>query len=1072
MKKQAVSILLTFALLFTLLPKIAPVTAAATYSETSTSIPEDAAKFNGHYYMLYNDASSFDSAQQKCIERGGHLATLTTAEENSFVYSYIVSLGVKNAYFGFTDAEREGTWKWVNGETSDYTNWHSGEPNGENSKEDYAMFYYKFSDGTWNDGDFGGSTVNGGTYYLCEWDGNDSALSDEITHLIFADMAYARIPSTYKGKGKTVSQWLEDKTYLNITEKVGYGKKRMEDDRFFNDSDLNRVKIYKNMVGDWVIADVIDGEGGYAANVFQKGNDIVIAYRGSEGGPASMFTTDEDWRVDMRFAIFNKLDSRQFAAALDTYNTWADKGNVTLTGHSLGGALVTYVSTLTGAEGYSFDGAAGHVIDLTYLTEALNIDFHSKDQMTFTNYTDPPRADRIGADLIQHTNSDLLPGICLQTNENGVRDYPELFWTHTPFSNTKPNAEGTALEFMPVAERHSPTDNWYASVDYSYLGILSGGVSGLLRSGGNLYQAIAGGGVGYALGRLFKSGSVHLGTTAADRISVLDSIGNVLDASAAVTENVIYGGDGADVLIGAAGADILIPGASEGDFLVGGLGSDIYVLDPERTCTVYISDSWGENVIQTNTDRAFEITVLGYNAAAKSYGFRIGNSCTVYLSKTLFKHSFSVVDSNGIVYGRIDTHGGYTRLFRGSPHPTAEPETGGKEISIEGLCTVRVFDPEGNLAATYSTNEPGLYTEEFGTVYISDEDDAFFLTGTIYESWRIEIDGDSSVDVAIVGTDAENYVNRKSLAVGVDLSLGDATVVPDQHLVLQGEEPVVLEDQVKTVSVTISQTEAEADVGGTVDLTAEALFADGSATDAVYWISSDPSILTCEQDENGSWVITALEAGEAELYAVAEDSGYYAVCKVTANYHLPCSGGISCAGKHFEDMPPKDNWAHNPIDWAVVNGITKGTSATTFSPGKTCTRCEVVTFLWRAAGCPEPTNTNNPFTDVPEGSFYYKAVLWAVEKGITSGTGGKTFSPKRECTRSEVVTFLWRAAGKPEPTTTDNPFKDVVEGSFYYKAVLWAVENHITSGTSKTAFTPKRVCTRGEVVTFLYRADS
>ena len=173
----------------------------------------------------------------------------------------------------------------------------------------------------------------------------------------------------------------------------------------------------------------------------------------------------------------------------------------------------------------------------------------------------------------------------------------------------------------------------------------------------------------------------------------------------------------------------------------------------------------------------------------------------------------------------------------------------------------------------------------------------------------------------------------------------------------------------------------------------------------------------------------------------------------------------------FTDVREKD-YFYDSVLWAYyhVPQITNGTSATTFSPGKTCTRCEVVTFLWRAAGCPEPTNTNNPFTDVPEGSFYYKAVLWAVEKGITSGTGGKTFSPKRECTRSEVVTFLWRAAGKPEPTTTDNPFKDVVEGSFYYKAVLWAVEQGITKGTSATTFSPGKTCTRGEVVTFLYRA--
>lgn len=141
----------------------------------------------------------------------------------------------------------------------------------------------------------------------------------------------------------------------------------------------------------------------------------------------------------------------------------------------------------------------------------------------------------------------------------------------------------------------------------------------------------------------------------------------------------------------------------------------------------------------------------------------------------------------------------------------------------------------------------------------------------------------------------------------------------------------------KTVSVTISENEKEPHVGDTIDLTAAAVFPDGTATDAIYWASSDPSILSCEQVENGKWVITALAPGEAELYAVAEDSGYYATCKVTVSYHLPCNGGISCPGKMFTDMPAKGKWAHNPIDWAVVNHITAGTRDTTFSPNDTCT---------------------------------------------------------------------------------------------------------------------------------------
>ena len=183
----------------------------------------------------------------------------------------------------------------------------------------------------------------------------------------------------------------------------------------------------------------------------------------------------------------------------------------------------------------------------------------------------------------------------------------------------------------------------------------------------------------------------------------------------------------------------------------------------------------------------------------------------------------------------------------------------------------------------------------------------------------------------------------------------------------------------------------------------------------------------------------------------------------------PCDGGDDCPGKVFADMPPKGNWAHDPIDWAVVNNITAGTSAMTFSPNNTCTRAQVVTFLWRAKGCPEPKTAGSPFMDVPENAYYYKAVLWALENGVTAGTTASTFSPDDGCTRAQVVTFLWRTEGEPKPTSSVNPFKDVT-GGYYYNAVLWAVERTVTAGTSATTFSPDATCTRAQIVAFLYRA--
>ena len=175
--------------------------------------------------------------------------------------------------------------------------------------------------------------------------------------------------------------------------------------------------------------------------------------------------------------------------------------------------------------------------------------------------------------------------------------------------------------------------------------------------------------------------------------------------------------------------------------------------------------------------------------------------------------------------------------------------------------------------------------------------------------------------------------------------------------------------------------------------------------------------------------------------------------------------------KAFDDVQDPAKFYYEPVYWAVAHNpvITTGTSETAFSPNKACTRAQVVTFLWRAAGEPEPKSTNCPFTDVKESGFYYKAMLWAVENGITAGTSETTFSPNKTATRAQVVTFLHRFAGEPEPESTDCPFTDVKESGFYYKAMLWAVENEITNGISATAFGPNKDCTRGHVVTFLYR---
>ena len=243
-------------------------------------------------------------------------------------------------------------------------------------------------------------------------------------------------------------------------------------------------------------------------------------------------------------------------------------------------------------------------------------------------------------------------------------------------------------------------------------------------------------------------------------------------------------------------------------------------------------------------------------------------------------------------------------------------------------------------------------------------------------------------------------------------------------------------------------------VGQTQTLRADLYFADRLGGEGVTYSVADPNVASIEGDQ-----LTAVGGGKTTVFATHAATGTTVSIRLIVN--------------PFTDVA-EDAFYSDPVLWAYTHDpqITAGTSDTTFSPNDAATRGQVVTFLWRAAGNPEPTGTNNPFTDVKEGTYYTKAVLWAVENNITKGTSDTTFSPNKTCTRGEFVTFLYRFAGSPavaDGSPVQNPFTDVKDGAFYYTPVLWAVEQQVTAGTSATTFSPNKKCTRSEIVTFLYR---
>ena len=217
------------------------------------------------------------------------------------------------------------------------------------------------------------------------------------------------------------------------------------------------------------------------------------------------------------------------------------------------------------------------------------------------------------------------------------------------------------------------------------------------------------------------------------------------------------------------------------------------------------------------------------------------------------------------------------------------------------------------------------------------------------------------------------------------------------------------------------------------------------------WASSKRSVVKIS---NG--MLTGVKEGNATITATALGTSYSIPVQVTNDVSV------------FNDVK-KGSYYYNAVLWAVDEEITNGIDKTHFAPDQTCTRAQIVTFLWREAGCPAPKTTKCTFKDVDKNAYYYNAVLWAVKNKITDGTDKTHFSPDKTCTRAEAVTFLWRAEKQPTVKGVKNPFKDVKSNDYYYNAVLWAVNQEITNGTDKTHFSPDQTCTRGQIVTFLYR---
>ena len=332
----------------------------------------------------------------------------------------------------------------------------------------------------------------------------------------------------------------------------------------------------------------------------------------------------------------------------------------------------------------------------------------------------------------------------------------------------------------------------------------------------------------------------------------------------------------------------------------------------------------------------------------------------------------------------------------------------------------------------------------------------FTANGTNYTYTLQNDSGATSTLVTAVSGNGESVsINGQALSTG-----GSATVaIPNS-----GTTDIVVKIGTKTYTLTILRNSGTGgNEGGSGGATIYTLTFDtngGSAISKVSKTSGTTVDLTGYTPTRDGYTFDGWYSDSALTIKVTS-------IKLTSNTTIYAKWTAK-SDMSFTDVADKAYY-RDAVAWAVENGITKGTTATTFSPNATCTRAQAVTFLWRAAGSPKPETRTMPFTDVPVGSYYYDAVLWAVENGITKGTSDTTFSPNMTCSRAQIVAFLWRSEKSPAAGTA-NPFADVKSTAYYADAVLWAVKENITKGTTNTTFSPDADCTRAQIVTFLYRA--
>lgn len=300
----------------------------------------------------------------------------------------------------------------------------------------------------------------------------------------------------------------------------------------------------------------------------------------------------------------------------------------------------------------------------------------------------------------------------------------------------------------------------------------------------------------------------------------------------------------------------------------------------------------------------------------------------------------------------------------------------------------------------------------------------------------------------------DDYCNEKGESINghLDPDTGELCSMKYQPITSDENYQIHHDAEGHYEEIHVNQTALTMHVGETVTL--KATVTPEAESNTVKWASDKATVASV--DQNG--VVTAGSVGTAKITATSPNGAVETVTVTVEEKKFQSK---------FTDVQ-EDAYYAEAVKWAEQTGVTSGTSETTFSPDDTCVRSQIAQFLYNAYGDKAVVEEKTPFADVSDDAWYANAVKWAYKNKVTSGTSATTFSPDENCTRAQVVQFLWNEAGQPEPKTTKTAFTDVSEDAWYAKAVAWAAENGITVGTSDTTFSPDMTCTRAQIVTLLY----